>query len=127
MFSCMRNKKNMMILFISVLACGSQKTPPKVLETAPNIEHVDGGRCTYEDYPSVCVYEGNGNATLVGTINGEDVSFAGNTISFDPNHSEPAIGAEIPCTISYITQGTCTPCLLDVGSCGTEAFDRFAH
>ena len=110
----MHNKENAVIVLLSLLACG----PKTTTNTAP----IEGGSCTYDDYPGTCIYEEDGSVTFVGTISGEEVSFSRNDIYSVPEQGEPTIGTEIPCTISYITQGTCTPCLLDVGSCGTEAF-----
>lgn len=105
----------MVSLIIFLLACGSKETNTSTLPT-------DGGSCTYEEYSGVCIYQGSGIVTFTGSVNGEDVSFEGNEISLGPEENEPAVGTEIPCTISYITQGTCTPCLLDIGSCGSQAF-----
>ena len=102
-----------MIVFFFFSACDSSTS-----DTAESPED----SCLYDKYLGTCIYEGNGLSTFIGNINGSDVSFQGNTFSFSPNEEEPEIGSEISCTISYITKGTCTPCLLDIGDCGSEAF-----
>ena len=75
-----------------------------------------GGPCEYNDYEGKCTVEEDLSVTFTGTIEGEDVYLAGNTAT------GVTAGDSIECTISYITLGTCTPCLLSIGECGSEAF-----
>ena len=77
---------------------------------------IEGGPCEYDDYLGKCTVEDDLSVTFTGNIQGEDVYLVGNTAS---GYSS---GDSLECTISYITEGTCTPCLLSIGECGSEAF-----
>lgn len=77
----------------------------------------DGGECLYDDFVGTCTVDANGEATFSGVINGIVVNLTGNE-TWDLEE-----GAEVECTISYISEGTCTPCTLDIGECGSDAFD----
>ena len=84
-------------------------------------DNKDGGPCTYNDYVGTCTREEDSSITFTGEIEGETVTFTGN----DGWNIEEGASAE--CTISYITEGTCTPCLLDLGDCGSEAFSYIGN
>ena len=90
-------------------------------DTSQNSE-MEGGACEYDDYPGVCRVESDGSLTYSGDIGGEAATLAGNSADLPSGQTAPSEGTSLDCTISYITTGTCTPCLLDIGSCGSEAF-----
>ena len=75
-----------------------------------------GGPCEYNDYEGKCTVEEDLSVTFTGTIEGDDVYLPGNTAT------GVSAGDSVECTISYITLGTCTPCILSIGECGSEAF-----
>ena len=106
----------MMYYFFILFACGKSNTDSADTAAA------EDGSCSYDDFAGICTYEGSGYVTFAGTINGENVSYPENDLGLGTDQEEPEVGAEIPCVISYITKGTCTPCLLDIGNCGSEAF-----
>ncbi len=78
----------------------------------------DGGKCTYTDYAGTCRGTGGTEFTFTGMIGGMPATFAGNSL----NDGETlALDEERACTLSYIAEGTCTPCEIGIGACGTEA------
>ena len=77
------------------------------------------GGCTYDEYPGTCTGTGDGEFTYTGDVEGTTVTYTGNELA---SGTELADGASTDCTLSYITGGTCTPCLVDIGDCGSEAF-----
>ena len=77
---------------------------------------IEGGPCEYDDYLGKCTVEDDLSVTFTGNIQGEDVYLVGNTAN------GYSAGDSVDCTISYITAGTCTPCILSIGECGSEAF-----
>ncbi len=79
-------------------------------------DDVVGGACEYNDYVGKCAVEEDLSVTFTGTIEGVDVSLPDNTAT------GLTVGDSLECTISYITVGTCTPCILSLGECGSEAF-----
>jgi hypothetical protein len=85
-------------------------------DTDDTADDVVGGPCEYDDYLGKCTVEDDLSVTFTGNIQGEDVYLVGNTAS------GYSAGDSVDCTISYITQGTCTPCILSIGECGSEAF-----
>ena len=85
----------------------------------------DGGKCEYDDYPGTCIYNAEGFFTFTGTINDEEVVYTDNGWDEDPNVLPE--GESVECTLSFITKGTCTPCMFDIGGCGVEATDAFAE
>lgn len=105
-------------------ACGNAEKPTDTAssEDTASSDDIDGGDCTYDSYPGTCTGEGEGLFTYAGDVNGEAVSAAGNPLS-----SLESLGADetTACTLQFITTGSCTPCLLDIGSCGDEAWDVF--
>ena len=84
-------------------------------------ENPDAGSCTYDEYIGTCTREEDWSITFTGEIEGETVTFTGN------EGWELEEGASAECTISYITEGTCTPCLFELGSCGSEAFSYIGN
>ena len=86
------------------------------------LESKTGGDCSYEDYPGTCVYDDAGHFTFSGNVEGKEVSFEGNSYTPGLEEQAPAAGSSVGCTLSYITQGTCTPCVFDIGECGSDAF-----
>ena len=103
-------------------ACSETKTDTAEESTDTSSEMIEGGNCSYDEYEGTCTYEIGGVFTFTGTINGEEVSYAGNPYTLGPNENEPASGTSVDCVLSYINTGTCTPCMIDIGECGSEAF-----
>jgi len=85
-------------------------------DTTEDSGNMEGGPCEYDDYLGKCTVEEDLSVTFTGNIQGEDVYLVGNTAS------GYSAGDSVDCTISYITEGTCTPCILSIGECGSEAF-----
>jgi hypothetical protein len=84
-----------------------------------------GGPCEYHEYPGTCAVTGrseDGKAifTYEGEVEGEQVSLEGNT-----SDEELAQGSRVDCMLMFIREGTCTPCLLSLGSCGKQAWDLY--
>jgi len=91
-------------LFTALLACNPQ----------------DGGECSYADYEGTCTVEEDGSMTFSSIIDGEEMTFSGN------DAGDLEIGEVVDCTLSYITEGTCSPCVMDTGDCGDEVYDFMA-
>jgi hypothetical protein len=122
------------------LACGNG-TPPaatpsgaasssaSTVETAATpttsapTDVVVGGPCSYAKQPGSCVIEAGGAFTFNGVVDGAKVSLPGNSLG--SADKSPAVGATVPCTIEFITVGTCTPCMFSLGSCGQPAWEAF--
>ena len=85
-------------------------------DTTEDSGYMEGGPCEYDDFIGKCMVEEDLSVTFTGSIQGEDVYLVGNTAS------GYSAGDSVDCTISYITAGTCTPCILSIGECGSEAF-----
>ena len=85
-------------------------------DTTDDSGEMDGGPCEYDDYIGKCTVEDDLSVTYTGNIQGEDVYLVGNTAS------GYSAGDSVECTISYITTGACTPCILNIGECGSDAF-----
>jgi len=84
-----------------------------------------GGPCSYDEYPGTCVVTGkddDGKAvyTFEGDVEGERVTLAGNK-----SDEELAQGSQVDCMLMFIREGTCTPCLFSIGSCGKAAWDFY--
>ena len=94
----------------------SDTDPDTDPDTDDTADDVIGGPCEYDDFIGKCTVEDDLSVTFTGNIQGEDVYLVGNTAS------GYSAGDSVDCTISYITDGTCTPCLLSIGECGSEAF-----
>ena len=102
------------------VACSEQKSDTSEGDTTE--QRIDDQGCTYKDYIGTCTYETGGFFTYTGIVEGTEVSFEGNPYTLGPADNEPAAGSSVECTLSYMTTGTCTPCLIDIGACGSEAF-----
>lgn len=126
---------NSILFSIGFLACGektedsSQATnTTDTTDTTEDTAEIVGGACAYTEYQGMCTVEMDGTLTFVGVIEGQETTLAGNIYTPAPNQGQLATGSTIECSISYITQGTCTPCLFsmgemgEMGECGTEAF-----
>jgi hypothetical protein len=95
---------------------------------APAVAHsltVLGGPCSYVDYEGSCIVtaasaDGTAVFKFQGLVDGGTMELAGNTSS-----EGGEVGSVIPCQIRFITQGTCTPCLFSIGSCGEAAWDAY--
>lgn len=85
-------------------------------DTTNDSGDMEGGPCEYDDYLGKCTVEEDLSITFTGNIEGEDVYLVGNSAT------GYSAGDSVDCTISYITAGTCTPCILSIGECGSEAF-----
>ena len=124
MFQKERKMNMLMLWFWAIgISCSEKTTDSSAsagTDTASDI--TEGGGCLYEDYPGTCTYEDAELFAYVGTVDGAEVSFAGNPYELGPEDNEPAPGSSVDCTLSYIKSGTCTPCLIDIGQCGAEAF-----
>ena len=114
-----------MLLSFLLFACSDTKTDTAEADSDTSSEIMEGGGCTYDEYEGTCTYEDAAFFTFTGTINGEEVSYAGNPYTLGPEENEPAAGSSVDCVLSYINTGTCTPCLIDIGECGSEAFAGF--
>jgi hypothetical protein len=84
-----------------------------------------GGPCDYREYAGSCTVTGqneDGKAvyTFEGEVEGDRVTLAGNT-----SDEEIAQGSQVDCLLMFIREGTCTPCLLSLGSCGKQAWDLY--
>ncbi len=84
---------------------------------------VVGGPCAYADTPGTCTVKPGGTFTFKGTVDGTQVVLENNTIS-GPD-SAPPVGSSVPCSLKFITRGSCTPCGFSMGSCGSAAWDAF--
>ena len=94
-----------------------------------NKDKIVGGPCGYESQPGVChitkVKKGSTTLfTFTGKVNGSDVQLKKNEADGPFKLNE-----EMPCSIQFITSGTCTPCGFDLkgtwGSCGPTAWEVF--
>ncbi|MCE9576923.1 MAG: hypothetical protein K8W52_27500, partial [Deltaproteobacteria bacterium] len=108
-----------------------QMTDP--LYSAPDAaqEAHGGGGCTYAKIEGRCSLTDLGDhpvMTFTGTVDGKAVELPGNSVR-DAFAFQPfGLGTNIPCTLEFETQGTCTPCMFSVGECGKAAWDAFrAH
>lgn len=86
-----------------------------------------GGPCDYSEYAGTCTVTGKGEEgkaiyTFEGEVEGEQVSLAGNA-----SDEELAQGSQVDCMLMFIREGTCTPCLLSIGSCGKQAWDLYRN
>ncbi len=95
------------ILLISTTACAQTKV---------------GGPCDYDEFPGSCTVtqvdpDGTVRFAYEGSVEGDAVVLRENTGTI-----EGPVGTVVDCTLEFITEGTCTPCLLSVGSCGQEAW-----
>jgi hypothetical protein len=83
-----------------------------------------GGPCSYREYPGSCTVtgedEGKAVYTFEGDVEGRQVKLGGNK-----SDEEMAPGSQVDCMLMFIREGTCTPCLLSLGSCGKEAWDLY--
>ena len=110
-------------LMMAFWAC---QTTPKVEDSTSETsdetqDNAVGGPCEYNDYPGSCQVEEDLSVTYTGTIEGEVVTLQGNV------GNGVSAGDTLDCTLSYITEGTCTPCVLDVGECGSDAFGHLQN
>ena len=84
-----------------------------------------GGPCIYEEFPGLCTVtsvepDGGAHFTYEGEIDGEAALLRDNATDHD--YSE---GDVVDCDLGFITEGTCTPCVVSIGSCGEEAWAAF--
>jgi hypothetical protein len=104
----------------------SSASTASVAPVDPPAGVIAGGACTYAHQSGTCSILVGGNFTFKGTVDGKNVTLGGNTLG--PSDKTPAPGTSIPCTIDFITGGTCTPCTFSIGSCGEAAWEAFrAH
>jgi len=102
-------------------------TPGDSSGTAPQVV---GGACEYSKFPGTCTVTATGEPATFryeGTVAGKNVTLEGNEVdrTGGTSFAKVDVGASQPCTLEFITKGTCTPCLLSVGSCGQAAWDLF--
>lgn len=83
---------------------------------------VVGGPCAYDDQAGTCTVDANKTFTFKGNIGGTAVILKGNELF---GTESTAAGTSVPCSIRFITKGTCTPCGFSIGSCGEEAWNAF--
>jgi hypothetical protein len=92
-----------------------------------------GGGCEYRKYAGKCTVTAVGDKptfTFEGTVEGSALKAEGNQVETPTRQTfgKLQVGASEPCTLEFISQGTCTPCMLSHGSCGKAAWDAFrAH
>jgi hypothetical protein len=91
--------------------------------TSAPTDVVVGGPCSYAKQQGQCVIGAGGTFTFTGVVDGAKVSLPGNSLG--TADKAPAVGASVPCTIDFITVGTCTPCMFSIGSCGQPAWEAF--
>jgi hypothetical protein len=95
------------------------------LSSASYAQKLVGGPCDYREYAGTCMVTGQGEDgkavyTFEGEVEGERVLLAGNT-----SNEGLAQGSQVDCILMFIREGTCTPCLLSLGSCGKQAWDLY--
>jgi hypothetical protein len=78
-----------------------------------------GGPCVYDVYVGLCTGTGGNQFTYEGEVGGEEVTLTGNSLGVLTLDE----GEFVECEIGWIEEGTCTPCTIDIGSCGDEAWD----
>jgi len=83
----------------------------------------DGGSCSYDDYSGTCSIEEDGSITFIGNIDGNSVMIPDNNIYESTDELENVESLE--CTISFIYEGTCSPCFLDIGECSGNAYSVY--
>ena len=83
----------------------------------------EGGDCQYDDLVGTCSYSSADRFDFTFVIDGEEVTYTDN--AYFEDEQPLAEGESIECTLSFITDGTCTPCLFDIGECGSDAYDEF--
>lgn len=106
----------------------SSPTLAAPVETAaPPPDDEAGGPCSYAHQKGTCEITAGGTFTFRGVVDGKSVTLAGNPLGEVDRSSK--IGSSAPCTIDFMTEGTCTPCLFsNGGSCGQAAWEAFrAH
>jgi hypothetical protein len=84
---------------------------------------IAGGACAYAKQKGLCEITAGGTFTFKGVVDGASVTLPGNPLG--PTDKSPAVGTSLPCTIEFITQGTCTPCMFSLGACGQNAWEAF--
>ena len=82
-----------------------------------------GGDCSYDDYTGNCTFEEDGSITFTGAIDGNNVTISDNEGYDSVNEIE--VGESTECTISFISEGTCSPCSIDVGNCSGDAYSVY--
>ena len=83
----------------------------------------DGGSCSYDDYTGTCTLEADGSVTFTGNIDGNSVTIPDNDIY--PSTDDLVTGDSLECTLSFIYEGTCSPCSLDIGECSGNAYSVY--
>ena len=96
------------------------RTPPQLV----------GGNCEYTTFPGKCTVTGTGEPatfTFDGPVAGQNVKLEGNEVApgTKASFAKVEVGVSQPCTLEFITKGTCTPCLLSTGNCGQAAWALF--
>ncbi len=102
-----------------VTGCGGSTPPAKEAEPV-----TVGGACKYEEFAGTCAAEpategAKPTAVFTGEVRGEQVSLPGN-----PAMNDGPLPADGACKLAFITQGTCSPCVIQDGlACGDPAMD----
>ena len=89
-----------------------------------------GGACDYRKSPGSCTFttlEPAPTFRFDGAVDGRTVRLEGNELGAPQRQSigKLEVGRTLPCTLDFITRGTCTPCLFSLGSCGRDAWELF--
>ena len=130
------------VLAAAVAACNNGAAPKDAASTKsppePTTEPVDtstqpqlvGGNCEYTTFPGKCTVTGTGEPatfTFDGPVAGQNVKLEGNEVAPGTKESfaKVEVGVPQPCTLEFISKGTCTPCLLSTGNCGQAAWELF--
>jgi hypothetical protein len=102
------------------LSAGTPAAPPTTV----------GGACDYRKSAGSCTFttlEPAPTFRFEGVVDGRTVRLEGNELADGQRQSgaKLEVGRSLPCTLDFLTRGTCTPCLLSLGSCGKDAWELF--
>ncbi|MBI5533881.1 MAG: hypothetical protein HY898_14260 [Deltaproteobacteria bacterium] len=130
----------LLFVLVTLAACTSKPSSPSAVpanaaDAAPPSAPpaAVGGGCEYRKYAGKCTVTAVGEKstfTFEGTVEGSAVKAEGNEVETPTRQTfgKLEVGASEPCTLEFISRGTCTPCMLSHGSCGKVAWDAFrAH
>jgi hypothetical protein len=99
---------------------GSASTPSAPSPAADDGDPEAGGECTYAKHRGVCVVTANATFTFQGSVEGVNVLLPGNLLV--TAGKPPPVGTSTPCTLDFLTEGICSPCMFsNGGSCGEPA------
>jgi hypothetical protein len=100
-------------------------------------KNVRGGPCSYDNFMGECIataYDKKSDEitfSYVGKVGSENVTTPGNMAKKSAMEKNLRVGDKLSCRLSFITKGTCTPCLFKnekgdfIGSCSKESWELF--